>query len=1265
MLSVGLTASTFTPLSSVPTPAQPPVTLSSGRAAGVSHSTNTSTVVVAFRSAPSDPAAAAIAATRTPAWDIAQATATGARTLRSDAAAVTFDTSLTREQATKISKAAAKTAGIKYAEPSVTFYPTDAGGSGYYWNIDQINASAAWANVPSKGKGVVVAVIDTGIADNQMLKKALLVDTIGGVTSGTTISGTTWPGRAVTIAYTSKEEGATSAVTAPADAQGKWSIDLDPKPIDGTTLTASVPNGSAPATVTEPIKVDSTVTEFSVAPSNGSSFHGTVEPGSKVTLSLGGWQAPAGVTDGTWALDSPNHTFTNGQVVTVTAIDKRGNKEILTVVIDQISELSVVSPSRGTITGTAEVGSKISVTLDSDELCPDLVAGSDRTFSCTLNPVPAHDSEVTVTATDPATNVVSKTVKIDTKKPVVTPKPSNGTVLKGTVTDEGPDLPIVVTATFPDDTTAKTTVTSGSNWSITDLPTLKDGDTVTITAKDAAGNVGEASLTIDKVAPAAPAINATNGELVGGTSEPGATITVTYKVIVGGTTRRPITETHAASGVVDDDGTWSLTLAPTASDNTMLSAAATDPSGNTGPATTRQVHVAAPSAPTVAISNGTVVNIDGVEDGAAPSIVDSSDAVVPGTWADQGDGAWTFMPTTALTEADTVFVFVTDSDGTPSDKVAVTIDTTAPDAPVITDATPASVNGTGEVNATITISYHGADDADHTVTTLVDTNGSWATVLDPAAEDDATLSVTQTDLVGNVSPAATLTLVAPSPSPSPEAAPAGTGADGATADDVSDDDVVGTASSGTVLPGYDFMDGDTDATDPGAGEHRYHGTHVAGIVAASGWAKPTGVAPGVKILPIRALSDTGTLENVADAITWAVDSSRNPYPADVLNLSLGASDTACPGYLQSAIDTAVAKGTAVVVSAGNSSSSIERQAPANCRGVIVVTATNADGTRATYSSWGSPNTSGYQLIAAPGGSGNGADCTEPAGFACTGFVVSTFGSGVMGLTGTSMAAPHVAGTAALLKSLDKALTPAEIAYYIRGTATPLADNCPTGTCGSGIVNAYAATAAVKARVTPNTGSGPTVSVPAAVFPSSTAAVAWPRTARVGQVAGVTDASTHYGATYQWYRRWYTVKHGKKYWHEAAIVGATGSSYAATRSDYGKYLWVTVRNLDGTTQSSGRSGKITTGYLRVVNAPWISGNLVVGQRLTAHKPVWSDSVSSTKYQWYRNGKKISKATKSTYKLTKKDHGKRITVKVSVTAKYYKAASAKSAATTAVQ
>lgn len=86
---------------------------------------------------------------------------------------------------------------------------------------------------------------------------------------------------------------------------------------------------------------------------------------------------------------------------------------------------------------------------------------------------------------------------------------------------------------------------------------------------------------------------------------------------------------------------------------------------------------------------------------------------------------------------------------------------------------------------------------------------------------------------------------------------------------------------------------------------------------------------------------------------------------------------------------------------------------------------------------------------------------------------------------------------------------------------------------------------------------------------------------------------------------------------------------------------------------------------MVNAPWISGNMLVGQRLSAHKPVWSDSVSSTKYQWYRNGKKISHATKSTYKLTKSDRGKRITVKVSVKAKYYKAASAKSAATSPVQ
>lgn len=1248
VLSVGLTASSFVPLNTMTATVEPPSVSASGRAAGVIHSTNTTTVVVAFRSAQTDVAGAATAATKQAAWDIAQATAVSARALRKDAAAVTFDTSLTREQATKISKAAAKNAAIKYAEPSVTFYPTDAGGSGYYWNIDQINASAAWASAPSKGKGVVVGVIDTGIADNALLPKALLVNTIGGVTSGTTVSGTTWPGRPVTISYKSKD-GDKSATSAPSDARGLWSIDLDPKPIDGTTLVASVANGSAPATVSEPIKVDSTVTEFSVAPSNGSSFHGTVEPGSKVTLrTTDGWSAAADVDGGTWKLTSLDHTFAHGDTVTVTATDKRGNKEPITITIDQISELSVDNPSKGTITGTAEKGSTISVTRDGEELCS-ATANDDQafSFSCILDPIPDHGETVTVTATDPATNVAHASVIIDTKAPVVAVDPTNGTTLKGSVSDEGPVGSITVTATYPDGTTAETVVTSGSNWSITDLPTLEDGDTITITATDAAGNVSEPKpVTVDQVPPDAPQVNATNGETVNGTAEPGATITINYKEIVGWSGRRANTTPHTATGEVAADGTWSLTLNPVAGDNTTISVTATDPAGNTSHPTTRQVHAAAPSAPTVAVSDGTVVNIDGVEEGATVSIVDSANAPVPGDWdAIRCDGACAFTPTTALTESDTVFVFVTDSDGTPSDKVAVTIDTTIPDAPVISDATTASVAGTGEVNATVTISYHGADDADHTVATLVDANGAWATALDPVAEDDATISVTQTDLVGHVSPAATWTLVAPSPTPEPEAAPAGTDANGTPVDDISDD-VAGTASSGTVLPGYDFVDGNADATDPGNEQHAYHGTHVAGIVAASGVNRPTGVAPGVKILPIRALGDTGTLEGVADAITWAVDSTRNPYPADVLNLSLGAANTGCSNYLQSAIDTAVAKGTVVVVSAGNDATSIENQAPANCRGVIVVTATNVDRTRATYSNWGSANTPGAQVIAAPGGSGNGSDCTEPAGYACTGFVVSTHGSAIMGLTGTSMAAPHVAGTAALLKSLDKALSPAQVAYYLRGTAIPLADGCPTGTCGSGIVNAAAATAAVKALVSPNSGSGPAVSVPVNTYASTTVSVSWPKTLRLGQV--ITANAGNFQISYQWLR------------NGVPISGATGPTYLLTRADYDKKITIRVTGFAGAVAWTTSSSKATTGSLRLFAAPWISGTAAVKKKLTAHKPVWSDSVSSTKYQWYRNGKKISKATKSTYKLTKKDRGKRITVKVSVKAKYYNSTSAKSAA-----
>ena len=280
-----------------------------------------------------------------------------------------------------------------------------------------------------------------------------------------------------------------------------------------------------------------------------------------------------------------------------------------------------------------------------------------------------------------------------------------------------------------------------------------------------------------------------------------------------------------------------------------------------------------------------------------------------------------------------------------------------------------------------------------------------------------------------------------------------------------------------LVSGVDFIsdpavaaDGDGrdgNAADPGDGapagacgsgspatRSSWHGTHVAGIVAASSNAVGvTGVAPTAKVLPLRALGRCGGYtSDIADAITWAAGGSvagiaANRTPARVINLSLGGR-ASCPITLHNAIQAARARGAVVVAAAGNSNADAAGATPANCSGVIAVAATGPTGAKASYS-----NTGANVALSAPGGDG-------------TAGILSTANGGLttpgthnyLAYKGTSMAAPVVAGAAALLLSARPTLTPDQVATLLKSTAAPFGGACTR--CGSGIVDAAAAVAAV-------------------------------------------------------------------------------------------------------------------------------------------------------------------------------------------------------------
>ena len=255
--------------------------------------------------------------------------------------------------------------------------------------------------------------------------------------------------------------------------------------------------------------------------------------------------------------------------------------------------------------------------------------------------------------------------------------------------------------------------------------------------------------------------------------------------------------------------------------------------------------------------------------------------------------------------------------------------------------------------------------------------------------------------------------------------------------------------SGSMIAGYDFVDGDATPTDVGnrkdddrdgeTDEMVGHGTHVAGIVALT--------APEAQIMPLRALDSEGrgTSFGIARAIDFAVANG-----ADVVNLSLGTSwKTQLLEDLIGDDDDDDGSNVVVVAAAGNDGNDV-RQYPAAEEGAIAVTSVDAEEKKSDFANYGS----GWVTIAAPG-----AEIHSP-------FPVGQYAA----WSGTSMATPFVAGQAALIRSLQPSASSGCVTAIIRDTARALTTSDPAygSQLGSGHADVGASTtyAAVPANLCP-------------------------------------------------------------------------------------------------------------------------------------------------------------------------------------------------------
>ncbi|TYQ12844.1 UNVERIFIED_CONTAM: subtilisin family serine protease [Acetivibrio alkalicellulosi] len=205
---------------------------------------------------------------------------------------------------------------------------------------------------------------------------------------------------------------------------------------------------------------------------------------------------------------------------------------------------------------------------------------------------------------------------------------------------------------------------------------------------------------------------------------------------------------------------------------------------------------------------------------------------------------------------------------------------------------------------------------------------------------------------------------------------------------------------------------------------RGHGTHVAGTIASYG--SVSGVADNITLIPVKVLGDNGrgTSYAVQQGILYA--SSIN---ADVINMSLGGFGFS--SGMNNACQVAAARGSVLVAASGNDGRSSIAY-PAAYSSVISVGAVNSNRQRANFSNYGD----GLDLMA-PGVS----------------IYSTTPGNGYSSYSGTSMAAPHVAGVVGLMRSVNKNIT----VNTIRSILTSTAQNAGSRTYfGHGIVDAYAA-----------------------------------------------------------------------------------------------------------------------------------------------------------------------------------------------------------------
>ncbi|WP_367393694.1 Ig-like domain-containing protein [Pseudomonas sp. X4] len=754
------------------------------------------------------------------------------------------------------------------AEPNSTVTLTDGSGN----PIGQVTAdgSGNWSYTPATPlpDGTVINVVAQDAAGNTSAPTSTTVDAqapaapVVNPSNGTTISGTAEPGSTVTLT----DAGGNPIGQVTADGSGNWSFTPGSPLPNGTVVnaTATDPTGntSAPSSTT----VDSVAPAAPVVqPSNGSEISGTAEPGSTITLTDGSGN-PIGQTtadgSGNWSF-TPGTPLPDGSVVNATATDPAGNTsgQGSTTVDGVAPGVPTIDLSNGSsLSGTAEPNSTVTLTDGSGNPIGEVTADGSGNWSFTpATPLP-NGTVVNATASDPAGNTSpAATVTVDSSAPAAPViNPSNGATIGGTA-EAGATVTLTDGSGNP---IGQVTADGSGNWSFTPGSPLPNGTVVNATATDPTGNTSApTSTTVDSVAPAAPVVEPSNGSEISGTAEPGSTITLTDG------SGNPIGQTTA-----DGSGNWSFTPGTPLPDGSVVNATATDPAGNTSGQGSTTVDGVAPGVPTIDLSNGSSLS-GTAEPNSTVTLTDGSGNPIGEVTAD-GSGNWSFTPATPLPNGTVVNATASDPAGNTSPAATVTVDSSAPAAPVINPTNGVTISGTAEAGATVTLTDLGGNPI---AQVTADGSGNWNFTPGTPLANGTVIIATATDPTGNTGPQAATTVDSVAP-----AAPvvelsngseiSGTAEPGSTITltDGSGNPIGQTTADGSgdwsFTPGTPLADGtviNATATDP------------AGNTSGPASTTVDGVAPGV---PTINLSNGSSLSGTAEpnSTVTLTDGSGNP-----------------------------------------------------------------------------------------------------------------------------------------------------------------------------------------------------------------------------------------------------------------------------------------------------------------------------------------------------------------------------------------------------